>query len=84
MKSDNLRHFRPVGLAMHSIGRYIVVHSVEEAAEALLTGWPTDDGEAYFEAVKVCFDGRHDRATPEDVRRALIRAAFEANVMVIQ
>ncbi|MGK6317702.1 DUF982 domain-containing protein [Neorhizobium sp. DT-125] len=83
LKSNSSRQFGPVGLAMHETGRYIVLHSVEEAAEELLKHWPTDDGEAYFEAIKTCFDGMHGKATPEQVRRALIRAAIEANIMVV-
>jgi len=69
---------------MHAIGRYSVVRSVEEAAAELLKHWPTDDGEAYLEAIKMCHDAMHDRATPEQVRRALIKAAHEANIMVMQ
>lgn len=84
MKRDKLHQFQPVGLAMHETGRYSVIHSVEEAADALLREWPTDDGEDFCEAVKVCFEGMHDRASPEEVRAALIRAAREAHVMVIE
>ncbi|MFB9948293.1 DUF982 domain-containing protein [Rhizobium puerariae] len=84
MKSNSLHQFRPVGLVMHDLGQYRVVHSVEETAEVLLREWPADDGEDFCEAVKTCFEGMHDKATPDAVRAALIKAAREVNVMVIE
>jgi len=84
MRSDSLHQFQPVGLAMHGIGRYSVVHSVEEAAEALLKEWPDDSGDRFCEAVKACLDGIHDLLSPNEVRKAFICAAREARVMVIE
>ncbi|TCU15337.1 uncharacterized protein DUF982 [Rhizobium sullae] len=83
MKGNSLA-FRPVGLAMHCIGEYRVVNSVRRAAETLLQRWPIDDGEDFSEAVMACLEGLHNRVPPEDVRAAFIKAAHEANVMVIE
>jgi sugar/nucleoside kinase (ribokinase family) len=83
MKGNSLA-FRPVGLAMHSIGGCRVINSVERAAETLLQRWPIDDGEDFSEAVMACLDGLHNRIPPEDVRAAFIKAAREANMIVIQ
>ncbi|MBB4278544.1 DUF982 domain-containing protein [Rhizobium mongolense] len=83
MKGNGLA-FRPVGLAMHRIGKYRVVNSVGLAADTLLQHWPADDGEDFSEAVMACLDGLYDRIPPEDVRTAFIKAAREANIIVIE
>ncbi|APO78893.1 hypothetical protein AM571_PC01160 (plasmid) [Rhizobium etli 8C-3] len=83
MKRNGLA-FQPVGLAMHCIGKYRVVNSVGLAADTLLQHWPTDDGEDFSEAVMACLDGLYDRIPPEDVRAAFIKAAHEANIIVVE
>jgi hypothetical protein len=77
MKENSLA-FRPVGLTMHCIAEYRVVHSVRRAPETLRQRWSIDDGEDLSEAVMVCLEGLHNRAPLENVRAAFIKAAHDA------
>ncbi|KRB60661.1 hypothetical protein ASE04_23380 [Rhizobium sp. Root708] len=83
MKQHTLM-FRPLGLAMPCIGEYRVVNSVHSAATTLLQHWPVDDGEDFADAIIACLDAIYGQTTLERVRSALLRAAAEANVSVLE
>ncbi|WP_337266752.1 DUF982 domain-containing protein [Oryzifoliimicrobium ureilyticus] len=83
MKRDNLA-FSPIGVALHSRGKYRVVTSVHGVAETLLEDWPIDDGEDFADAIICCVNALHRKASPQAVRAAFVRAAREANVMVLE
>ena len=57
-----------------------VIRTVADAAETLIYAWPSDDGEEYVEAVRICLDALYDVVPAQDVRAALIRAAKEENI----
>ncbi|KAA1183108.1 DUF982 domain-containing protein [Rhizobium tropici] len=60
------------------------INTVRDAVETLLEHWPIDDGEEYLTAVHVCLDAIHGRIAPGAVRDAMLRAAEEAGVSVLQ
>ena len=60
------------------------INTVRDAVETLLEHWPIDEGEEYLTAVHVCLDAIHGRIAPEAVRDAMLRAAEEAGVSVLQ
>jgi hypothetical protein len=60
--------------------KYTLIQTVGDAAEVLVTQWPSDDGEEYFGAVVACLDALHQTASPHTVREALIRAANEVHI----
>ena len=75
--------FIPLMLIVRGHQKYRLVSSLREIAEALLSGWPLDDGEEYMAAVKACLDAIQGNLTAQEARGALIRAAAEAGVPVI-
>jgi hypothetical protein len=60
-------------------GKYKTVHTVLGAGNALLE-FPS--GDAQRSASRAVLDNFNDTASPQDVRRKLIAAAFEAHVPV--
>lgn len=84
MKRDNLRPFPAVTLVMEGAGGYRRVNSVQVATEILLEHWPIEDGEEYLTAIKTCLDAMMGTVHPVAAREALIRAAEEAGVSVMQ
>ena len=83
MKRHTLRQFRAIKLAVHGGENYRTVDSVRSAAETLLERWPDLESEQFVTAIQACIDGMTDRIPPEAVREALIVAAREANISVI-
>ena len=61
-------------------GQDRVIRTVADAAETLIYAWPSDDGEEYVEAVRICLDALYDVVPAQDVRAVLIRAANEENI----
>jgi len=84
LKRDTLRPFPAVTLVMQSTGEYRRVNSVQAATETLLEHWPIDDGEEYLTAIRICLDAMMGTVRPDVVREALIKAAEEAGVPVMQ
>jgi hypothetical protein len=80
MKWHTSQHFPALRLIMHGREKYRVIRSVRDAAETLITAWPTQDGEEYLHAVRTCLDAYHDNVPAEEVRAALIRAANEERI----
>ncbi len=75
--------FPPLMLVMGGPEKYRLVTSLGDVAEALIAAWPTDDGEDYVVAVRVCLEAIHGNVSSDDARAALIRAAREAGIPVI-
>lgn len=60
------------------------INSVHQVSELLLQHWPVENGEEYVAAVRVCLEAMLGAVPPEAVREALIRAAREAGISVMQ
>lgn len=60
------------------------INSVHQVAELLLQHWPVENGEDYVAAVRVCLEAMLGAVPPEAVRDALIKAAREAGISVMQ
>jgi hypothetical protein len=60
------------------------VNSVHQVAELLLEHWPVANGEDYVAAVRICLEAMLGAVPAEAVREALIRAAREAGISVMQ
>ncbi|MBM7050161.1 MULTISPECIES: DUF982 domain-containing protein [Rhizobium] len=84
MKRNTLRPFPAVTLVLGETGGHRRVNSVHQVAELLLEHWPVESGEEYVTAVRVCLEAMLGAAPPEAAREALIRAAREAGVSVMQ
>ncbi|MBW9113512.1 DUF982 domain-containing protein [Rhizobium cauense] len=76
--------FAPLMLLMGGREKYRLVSSLREVAETLIAAWPSDDGEEYMAAVKICLEAIHGKLSAQDAREALIRAADEAGIPVIR
>jgi hypothetical protein len=50
----------------------------------LLEHWPVESGEEYVTAVRICLEAMLGAVPPEAARDALIRAAREAGLSVMQ
>lgn len=84
MKRNTLRPFPAVTLVLGERGGFRRVNSVHQVAELLLEHWPVGSGEEYVTAVRVCLEAMLGAVPPEAAREALIRAAREAGVSVMQ
>ena len=82
LKRANIHEFEPIRLEQPDGKGHIVIHSIEDAARKLLTDWPEDDSEEFYNAVKVCLDGINGKADPELVRLAVVAAAEDAGLSV--
>jgi len=84
LKRNTLRPFPAVTLVLGESGGYRRVNSVHQIAELLLGHWPVENGEEYVAAVRICLEAMLGAAPPEAAREALIRAAGEAGISVMQ
>jgi hypothetical protein len=66
-----------------SNGITIKIRTLVDAAEALLTRWPDDDGEDYVVAVRCCLDAITGVGHADIARRTFMKAAEEAGMRVI-
>jgi hypothetical protein len=80
MKIDMSAEFDQVILIFEDPGRRLIVRTALEAANALITEWPSDDGEEFLTAVKACLDVMIGKASSDELRSAILRAASEAGV----
>ncbi len=83
MKFDTSTEFDQVILIFKDPGRRLIVRTVQEAANALLKDWPSDDGEEFLSAVKACVDVMTGKASSWELRSAILRAANEAGVAAV-
>ncbi|MBB3443865.1 hypothetical protein FHT93_003736 [Rhizobium sp. BK379] len=83
MKFDTSTEFDQVILIFKDPGRQLIVRTVQEAANALLKDWPSDDGEEFLSAVKACVDVMTGKASSWELRSAILRAANEAGVAAV-
>jgi len=67
--------FPALALVLTGQEKYRVVRTVSDAAEILISDWPTNEGEEYITAIRACLDAFHQVVPPTVVRTALIRAA---------
>jgi hypothetical protein len=57
-----------------SFGRYTALNTVIDLGEALLFEWPVEEGDGYYEALRVCVDVLTNPDRPSgDARRRLSR-----------
>jgi hypothetical protein len=84
LKRNTLRPFPAVTLVLGETGGYRRVNSVHQVAELLLEHWPVESGEEYVTAVRICLEAMLGAVPPEAARDALIRAAREAGLSVMQ
>ena len=84
MKRNTLRPFPAVTLVLGETGGSRRVNSVHQVAELLLEHWPVESGEEYVTAVRICLEAMLGAVPPEAARDALIRAAREAGLSVMQ
>jgi len=82
LERDNLHIFNPVIVSLGDAHADLTISSVEEAAEELLTEWPIDDSDRYYEAVKACLDCITSDADPDFARTAFVQAAEEAGMSI--
>ncbi|WP_019280055.1 DUF982 domain-containing protein [Rhizobium grahamii] len=75
--------FAPLMLVMGAPQKYRLISTLGDVAEALIGIWPSDDGEEYVVAVRICLEAIHGKLSPNEARSALIRAAEEAGIPVI-
>ena len=83
MKWDSSRRFEPVVLVFGEKKDRAVVRTARDAAELLLRYWPVDDGEQFYDAIKICLDVIIGLTEPDRLREAMIRAAAEAGIVAI-
>ncbi|MFL5010025.1 DUF982 domain-containing protein [Rhizobium sp.] len=60
-----------------------VIRTAREAAQLLLKEWPTDDGEEFLTAVRICLEVLTGESEPEKLHEAIVRAAYEAGIAAI-
>jgi hypothetical protein len=80
MKRHSFHQFPALRLVMRGREKYRLIRTVRDAAEALISDWPSDDGEEYVKAVRACLDAFEGDIPPEAVRDALIKAANEEQI----
>lgn len=76
--------FAPVQIALHGNGKFRSAETVEDAAECILTLWPVSDGAAFWSAQEVFLEALRGDKTPYEARKALVAAAYEAGISVIE
>lgn len=84
MERDTLHIFLPLKLTSTAGREGIVVGSVEDAARELLTEWPDDGGDKFYEAVKACLDCLDEAVGPDSARMAFVQAAWEVGIQIEQ
>ncbi|GAC1043154.1 DUF982 domain-containing protein [Rhizobium sp. No.120] len=84
MKPGMRRKIPAITLTMEGASKFRRINTVRDAVEMLLDHWPIDDGEEYLAAVHACLEAIHGRIAPEAVRDAMLKAAEEAGVSVLQ
>jgi len=79
---DARRSDEPVTFETQRLGQYRTIASAEEAARALLADWPTQSGDAFMKAKKICLAVLEGRKTPDAAREAFLKATEEAGIFV--
>jgi hypothetical protein len=78
--------FRAVSLELHGVGKYRQINTVVEAARCLLEYWPEkkQQGVAFVAALLACQAAIDGRGSAEAAREALIAAANEADIFLME
>lgn len=80
--SEEASMFMPVAIKLGRRDEVHIVASIEGAIECLTTRWPVAHGVAFEGALQACIDEIKGRASPMQVRLALVRAADVAGILV--
>lgn len=72
----------PITFETMTLGQYRTISSASEAAHVLMGAWPIADGRALRKACDTCLSVLDGKETPEAARKAFIRAAKEADVLI--
>ncbi|WP_246704083.1 DUF982 domain-containing protein [Rhizobium sp. P38BS-XIX] len=80
--SEDASAFTPVAIKLGGRDKVHMVASIEGAIECLTTLWPVAHGAAFEGALQACIDEIKGRASPMQVRLALVRAADVAGILV--
>ncbi|WP_326492034.1 DUF982 domain-containing protein [Rhizobium leguminosarum] len=83
MRFDMVRKFPTIILVFAEGKDRKVIRTAHEAAQLLLKEWPTDDGEEFLTAVRICLEVLTGEREPEQLHEAIVRAAYEAGIAVI-
>ncbi|MDR6666382.1 DUF982 domain-containing protein [Rhizobium sp. 1399] len=83
MDWDTSIAFDPVVLFIKGGSKRVIVRTAQEAANALIKDWPSNDGEEYFAAMRACVGVMVGNATPRQLRDAIVKAAGEVGVTVV-
>ncbi|APO74846.1 hypothetical protein AM571_CH02034 [Rhizobium etli 8C-3] len=73
---------KPVTLALEGPDQWVVIHTTQAAAWALIEDWPIEDGPALNKACAVCADVMSGKRNREEARQAFIDAAIEAGIPI--
>ncbi|XEN34058.1 hypothetical protein M728_004719 (plasmid) [Ensifer sp. WSM1721] len=73
---------KSVELELGETGKYRDVKSTREAVECLLLRWPQRDGRALAAAKRTCLQALEGKVKTEKARRAFIKAAEEAHILI--
>jgi hypothetical protein len=80
---NSTRWHSPVMLACKRSGQYFVITNTQEALDMLSATWPVSEGAAFIEALEICNAVLDGRRAAIDARYALLKAADEAGVPVM-
>lgn len=64
------------------LGFYVIVSSTRQAMNLMSRYWPVNEGEAYFNALRIFGQVMMSKLPPDDAREAFLAAAEEADVFV--
>lgn len=67
---------------LDELGGPQIVGSTREAAFLLMQFWPTRRGQAFGEALRLCAEALDAHVDPKVARRAFLKAAEEAGIIV--
>ncbi|MBB3916896.1 DUF982 domain-containing protein [Rhizobium fabae] len=83
MQWNTSADFAPLVFFLGERRKHRIVRTLRDAAEVLMTDWPSEDGEEYVAAVKACADAIMGQAGIDELRELLLSAAREAGIAVL-
>ncbi|MBX5105787.1 DUF982 domain-containing protein [Rhizobium lentis] len=83
MQWNTSADFAPLVLFVGRRHERKIVRTLRDAAEVLMTDWPSEDGEEYVMAVKACADAIMGQSGTDELRELILRAAREAGLGVL-
>ncbi|ULJ73621.1 DUF982 domain-containing protein [Rhizobium gallicum] len=73
---------KPVIIALEGPDQWVVIHTTQAAAWALIEDWPLEEGPALDRALLVCADVMSGKCSREEARQAFVEAAIEAGIPI--